>query len=271
VPAVILAVEDTPHNLELMCYLLQAKGHQVVTATNGLAGVAAAREARPDLIVLDVQLPDIDGYQVLSLLRADAGIRDTPVIAVTAFAMVGDRDHALQAGFDGYLSKPLDPATFVGSIETFLPRHLHGIGAEPSWAGEAEPAASVASATADRRLLVGQISDVSLGVLRSALQPHGYALNVAPTALELRTVAERDQPHLIVVELDPPRGYGYNLVNLAAETGAALGVPVALVVPHDSRRPLPGVDLAVIHSPIDPERLLAQLSELLHNRSGAAL
>ena len=119
-------IEDTAHNLELMTYLLEASGHTVTAAITGAQGVALAQSCGHDLVVLDIQLPDTTGYDVLSQLRARETTRDLPVIAVTANAMVGDRDAALAAGFDGYLPKPIEPRTFNRDIETFLPRHLHG-------------------------------------------------------------------------------------------------------------------------------------------------
>jgi CheY-like chemotaxis protein len=133
----ILAVEDTPHNLELMTYLLHASGHRVVAATTGAAGIAIARAERPDLIVLDLQLPDLDGHQVLAVLRADPGLARVPVVAVTAYAMVGDRDHALTSGFDGYLAKPFDPVTFAATIATFLPPDRRGHEPDPHWTSPA--------------------------------------------------------------------------------------------------------------------------------------
>jgi len=118
--AKILVVEDYPDNLTLMTYLLTAAGHEVRGATTGRQTVAAAREQLPDIVVLDIQLPDMDGYQVLNALRADAQTAAIPVVAVTAYAMVGDRDDALAAGFDGYLPKPITPRTFARTIESHL-------------------------------------------------------------------------------------------------------------------------------------------------------
>lgn len=137
----ILMVEDTPHNLELMTYLLEASGHTVIPAMTGERGLELARLERPDLIVLDVQLPDIDGYQVLARLRADKDVAVPPVVAVTAYAMVGDRDTALAAGFDGYLSKPIDPVSFARDIGARLPASLRGHAAAPQW-GRPTPGAS---------------------------------------------------------------------------------------------------------------------------------
>lgn len=132
----ILTVEDTGHNLDLMTYLLEACGHEVLPARTGAAGLARALADRPDLVVLDLQLPDIDGFQVLTALRADPSTAGLPVVAVTAYAMVGDRDHVLAAGFDGYLAKPIDPATFVRSIDAFLPPERRGHRPRPRWRDE---------------------------------------------------------------------------------------------------------------------------------------
>lgn len=119
-PARILVIEDNPANLELMSYLLRAHGHTVVAATEGAAGLEAVERERPDLIVCDLQLPDIDGYEVARRLADHPSWSEIPVVAVTAYAMVGDRERVLRAGFDGYLSKPIRPESFVPQIEAFL-------------------------------------------------------------------------------------------------------------------------------------------------------
>ena len=116
----ILAVDDTPHNLDLITYLLTAAGHEVIGADSGEAALDMARTHQPDLIVLDVQLPGMDGYAVLDAIRKDPVLAPTRVIAVTAYAMVGDRAYAMSAGFDGYLAKPIDPQTFTDTIATHL-------------------------------------------------------------------------------------------------------------------------------------------------------
>jgi CheY-like chemotaxis protein len=116
----VLAVEDTPHNLELLTYLLHAHGHEVDPATTGAAALACARSRRPDLVLLDVHLPDADGFQVLASLREQAGLSDVPIVAVTAYAMLGDREQAVARGFDDYLTKPIDPHTFAATVERLL-------------------------------------------------------------------------------------------------------------------------------------------------------
>lgn len=116
----ILVIEDNFANLELMAYLLKAFGHEVNTATDGVQGVERAREGIPDLIVCDIHLPRMDGYGVAAALKDDFALKKVPLIAVTALAMVGDRDKVLASGFDGYISKPINPEKFVTELEAFL-------------------------------------------------------------------------------------------------------------------------------------------------------
>ena len=121
-PHLLLVIEDNPANLELMTYLLHAFGHTPVSARDGLEGVEKALEIRPDLILCDLRLPKLDGYGVARRLKAEPSFATIPLIAVTASAMVGDRDKVIAAGFDGYIRKPIDPETFVAEVEAFLRR-----------------------------------------------------------------------------------------------------------------------------------------------------
>jgi CheY-like chemotaxis protein len=119
--AVILIVEDNPHSLELMSYLLHAHGHRVYGAATGAQALRTAETDHIDLVLLDLQLPDQDGYEVLEALRRRIDFATVRIIAVTAVAMVGDRERTLAAGFDHYMPKPINPRTFVQEIGTWLP------------------------------------------------------------------------------------------------------------------------------------------------------
>ena len=124
--ATILIIEDNPANLALVQYLLMKAGHQTHSAMDGEAGVRAAAQTRPDLIICDLQLPGLNGYEVLARLRSDPTTSRTPVIAVTAFSMPSDQEQVMTAGFDSYLSKPIEPETFVAQIERHLAPALRG-------------------------------------------------------------------------------------------------------------------------------------------------
>lgn len=123
----ILIVEDHPASLELLQYLLTASGFETLVASDGAEAIRLTLENRPDLVVCDIQLPELSGYDVARALKGNPDLRRVPLIAVTAFSMVGDRDRIMSAGFDGYLSKPIDPEQFVSQMEAYLPPALrHG-------------------------------------------------------------------------------------------------------------------------------------------------
>lgn len=127
-PARILIAEDNEANLALVEYLLRAAGHRTVAATDGLEAVRLAREIRPDLVICDLQMPEVDGYSVLAQVREDPTLREMPVIALTAFSRRIDRTTVLVAGFDGYLSKPIDPEVFIEEVEQYLKPQLRSGG-----------------------------------------------------------------------------------------------------------------------------------------------
>ena len=121
----ILIAEDHTDSMTLMRYLLEAYGYVALCAEDGERASALARSERPDLIVCDLQMPGLNGYEVVELLKQDADLKTIPRVAVTAFSMLGDREAVLAAGFDGYFSKPIQAARFVTELEQFLPPELH--------------------------------------------------------------------------------------------------------------------------------------------------
>jgi two-component system cell cycle response regulator len=120
-PARILIVEDDPATREAMACLLQEAGHAVTSAEDGVQGLRLAKDSRPDLVLCDLQLPSLDGYAVARALKAEPDCARIPLLAVSALAQDGDRTRVLAAGFDGYVRKPIEPASFVAEVEAFLP------------------------------------------------------------------------------------------------------------------------------------------------------
>ncbi|MHC1781401.1 MAG: response regulator [Anaerolineaceae bacterium] len=116
----ILVIEDNEQNMYLVTFILEKHDFQVIQAYNGIEGVALAAGQEPDLILLDIQLPEMDGYTVARELRKNERLRETPIVAVTSYAMPGDREQALLAGCSGYIEKPINPDTFVFQIEDYL-------------------------------------------------------------------------------------------------------------------------------------------------------
>jgi len=116
----ILVVEDNETNLYLIRFMLERSGYEVIEAREGAVGVELAVKEKPDLVIMDVQLPDIDGLETTKRIRASEADGDISIIALTSFAMAGDREKALAAGCTGYIEKPINPDTFIAEIEKYL-------------------------------------------------------------------------------------------------------------------------------------------------------
>lgn len=123
----ILMIEDNEQNRYLLTFLLEQHGYTVVSAPDGLRGIEVAQTFVPALILLDIQLPTMDGYAVARALRTNAALLDTPIVAVTSYAMPGDREKAIEAGCTAYIEKPIDPETFVAEMELAMASSGRGV------------------------------------------------------------------------------------------------------------------------------------------------
>ncbi|MEM8514654.1 two-component system cell cycle response regulator [Massilia sp. MP_M2] len=218
----ILIIEDNPANIELMSFLLSAYGHTPLSAADGPRGVAAARSERPDLIACDVNLPGMDGFAVLAELKGDPALAAVPILAVTALAMAGDREKLLAAGFDGYISKPIEPESFVAELEAFL------ITAPASAAAPApSPSPSPAQATAPtgaasardtgaRTLLLVDDDRFMLGVLNDMLVGQPYRVLSACSGEEALQVLSHEPVEVILCDQAMPGMRGTEVLAEAA-------------------------------------------------------
>jgi two-component system cell cycle response regulator len=262
----ILIIEDSTANLELMSFLLIAFGHTVQSATDGESGVSIAARDHPDAIVCDIQLPRLDGYEVVKRLKARADTRQTPVIAVTALAMVGDRDRGLSSGFDGYIDKPIDPERFVAQIEEFL--DVGKRGKRPGIEAVVAPSLPEAAASRSRAsVLVVDDSPVNRELLRQILSPNGYDVNCVSSIAEALGYLSHSVPDLVLTDIHMPDGNGFDLVSRVQAdlklanvkcfcisssgwTGSGQATATRLGVPFVVR-------------PIDPEELLKLVGQYL--------
>jgi len=264
VAARILIIEDNPANLELMTYLLSTFGHTVLSAADGLRGLEAARRELPDLVISDVQLPDIDGYEVARWLKSNPDLRATPLVAVTALAMVGDRDRVLAAGFDGYLAKPIDPETFVRQMEVYLRPGHHTL--RPVRADVATP---LPWRPAGRHtILVVDNLPINLDLARSILEPSGYKVITAEGMTEGLALARDVACDLILSDVCMPEGSGYDFIRMVKADPQLRAIPFVLITSTmvEEKDRTKGLALGAarfLFRPIDPEVLLAEIKACL--------
>lgn len=116
----VLVIEDNENNMELITFILESNNYQTIRAETGQMGVTLALQERPDFVLLDIQLPDIMGTEVLKMIRASEIGATIPIIAVTSYAMAGDREKLLDAGCDGYIEKPIDPSVVMTQIREVI-------------------------------------------------------------------------------------------------------------------------------------------------------
>ena len=116
----VLIIEDNEQNMYMLTYLLESENYEVVQAYNGITGIQATSQTKPDIILLDIQLPEMDGYTVAKNIKSNESLKDIPIIAVTSYAMPGDKEKAIESGAIGYIEKPINPDTFIQQMKSFL-------------------------------------------------------------------------------------------------------------------------------------------------------
>jgi CheY-like chemotaxis protein len=269
VKARILVVEDSPDIRVLIRMLLEAAGHEVMTASDGQEGVETAKRERPDLVLMDLSLPVISGWEAAKAIKESPETSSIPVVAVTAHAMQGDRERALAAGCDGFLPKPIDEDTFESVVGSYLRRPVveESSSAEatappiPARTGVAEPG---------RILVVDDHAEVA-ELIRRDLESDGHRVVVARTLEQASDLARDDDPFdlaIVDVMLGPDSGY-----DLAAELVSRSGeyLPVLLVtageIDHEKGFAAGADDF--VAKPLDPAELLARARSLI--RVGRAI
>ena len=261
----IVIIEDNEPNLELMSYLLKAHGYSPLAARDGEEGLELVRRERPDLIICDLNIPKRDGFEVGRNLKSDPELRRTILVAVTALAMVGDREKVLSAGFDGYIAKPIAPQKFVAELEAFLAPALRSGHNPATDRSRPEPVASQI-----KKAAILLIDDMSANLLlgSSILEPRGYEVIPTRNPEEAATLAVRHGVKVILTDMKIGDKTAYDVLRLLRVNAAAADIPV-LVVSSSIHSPLERAGLlaggarAVLNRPVDPRRLLAEVEYCL--------
>jgi two-component system cell cycle response regulator len=282
----ILVIEDNPENLELMGYLLQAFGHVALRAGDGAEGVEAARREAPDLIVCDIHLPGMDGYEVARHVKRNPALRSTPLVAVTALAMVGDRDKVLAAGFDGYIAKPIVPKRFLEQIESYLrapvrrsvapaPAPAVRSVAPPAAPSDAAPLTVTVFQGPQAHVLVVDDSPANRELLRHTLEPSGYATRIAGSIADGLAMAAERVPDLILSDLHLPGEGGFDFIRRAKADPRLAAVPFIIITSsiwsdRDRGTALELGAIRFLSRPIAPRALLDEIAACLSPQRGNA-
>lgn len=263
-PARILVIEDNRENLELMTYLLSSFGYSTLSAMDGVEGLEMARREMPDLVLCDLQMPRMDGYEVVREIRQDPELSKLPLLAVTAYAMRGDRDRILAAGFDAYISKPIVPEEFVSQIQPFIyPRSSSPM---PSRAcappGLANPAGHRAT------IVVVDNSPVNLNLMRSTLEPFHFKVIALDTVKEALELVRCQAPDLIISDLHMPEADGYQFLAALKADPKLKMIPFMLLSSTVWRETDPSLALSLgadkfVLRPIEPQQLIAEIEACL--------
>jgi two-component system cell cycle response regulator len=266
----ILLIEDNPTNLELISYLLGAFGHEVTTAADGRAGLEQARRLDPALIICDIQMPELSGYEVARQLKSSPALAAIPLVAVTALAMVDDRRKVLNGGFDGYITKPIQPETFIDQLAPFLPAPLRRAAASrpPEPATPGEPAAPAAQSAESPVILVVDNAADNARLARHLLEPTGYRVETAGNAEAALASLRGRAPSLILSDLHMPGGSGFDLLRAVKADPRTRAIPfvvlTASIWPERDREHAMqlGADRFIVR-PISPDRLLGEIKAVL--------
>lgn len=277
-PARILVIEDNPANMDLMVYLLQAFGHTPLLAYDGEEGVDAARREPPDLVICDVHLPKMDGYAVLHQIRSDPALKRIPVFAVTALAMAGDREKLLDAGFDGYIGKPVEPEAFMAQIGQFMGAEQHAVSqpqAPIASIPEVSPLmpAKLMPAKGIKILVVDNAPD-NRELVKNTLEPMGYEVALAESVAAGLALLRASHFDLILCDLHMPEVDGLEFLRMAKADPQLCATPFLMIsssVGNEADNRL-ALDLGVaqlIRRPIEPEALLTKIETCLKSEQGS--
>jgi two-component system, cell cycle response regulator len=265
----VLVIEDNDTNRALMTYLLEAFGYRTIEAVDGEIGVEKARTTQPHLIICDVHLPKLDGYGVVDQLKKGDLTKRIPIVAVTALAMVGDRDRILAAGFDGYVSKPISPETFVSEVDRFLPEaQRRKVSPARAESGAEKSVARAISVLARKRILVVDDVPANIEFARSTLEPSGYEVVAAGGVQEALVLAQHKRPDLVLCDLHMRPQSGYDLLRLSKTADELAGIPIAIISStasgdSDQNDCLRRGAATFIKRPIEPELLIAEVGNIL--------
>jgi two-component system, cell cycle response regulator len=267
---VLLIEEDIP-SMELMCHLLTAHGYFPLRARNGEEGVRIATRERPDLIVSEIHMPFVDGYEVARRIRADPALNGIPMLAVIVLAIPEERRRVLAAGYDGYVSRPITPLSFMRHVEAY---------SRPEFRAAAASAHSTSTDAPTRlrngrRLLVVDDTPANLKLAAMIFGRAGYEVVTASGMGEALRIARQDPPDLILSDIVMEGGSGYEFIRAVKADGRLRSIPFvfntsSMTVDSAREKSLALGAVKVLFRPIDPDDMLREIEACLGESPAAA-
>jgi two-component system cell cycle response regulator len=251
----ILVVEDNKLNMKLVRTLLQKDSYRVLEAENAEQGLVLAREAKPDLILMDIQLPGMDGLTAARILKKDPLLQKTPIVALTSYAMDGDVEKAREAGCDGYLTKPLDTRIFSDTIHRFLQD-----GSPPS-------PPTLEGGPPRKKILIVDDESLNVKLLEAQLPPGQYEVFRACDGPECLKNTALIRPDLILLDIMMPGMDGYEVTRKLKQNPKFQEIPIILVTAlGEMKNKLRGLEAGAdefLNKPVHKVELLARIRSLV--------
>ncbi len=252
----VLVIEDNELNLKLVRSLLTLGQYQILEAANAEKGIELAREYHPDLILMDVQLPGMDGLTATRIIKKDPDLKEIPVMALTSYAMSGDEGKAIEAGCDGYMTKPIDTRSFLDTISRFI-RHNEGV--KPR-IHRIPPHKS--------KLLIVDDEPLNIKQLTAYLPDDKYEIIEAYGGEEALKKVATEYPDLIMMDIMMPEINGYEVTKILKNNPVTWSIPIILITSLDSQESKPkGLDEVgadeLLNRPVNETELLARINSML--------
>ena len=252
----ILVVEDNELNMKLIRGLLRLGKYKVVEAMDAETGIKMAREVKPDLILMDIQLPGMDGLSATQIIKKDTALKAIPIVAVTSHAMHGDDRKALEAGCDGYITKPIDTRCFLASIDQYVKRDHDEM-----------KSSEEKGLSNGHRILIVDDEPMNTKLLDSVLSLEKYETRVAHTGMEALQKVSDESPDLILLDVMMPGMDGHEVTRILKGDPKTRDIPIILVTSlHGKDDKTKGLEAGAdefLNKPVNATELLARISSLI--------